>query len=99
MIDDTIAAKQWNVAITIDEHENRTRAVAGLRFDGAERFGGTERFEGVGLARLNPSDRGVPVIGDELAAARALADLSHQLLDAAAEGIERVTHQPAHLRL
>jgi hypothetical protein len=86
-------AKQWNVVIDIDEYENRTRAVATLHSRG------TERLEGVGLARLNPADRGVPEIGDELAAARALSDLSHRLLDAAATDIEQVTHQPAHLRL
>jgi len=39
----------------------------------------------------------VPEIGDELAASRALADLAHQLLDAAATDIEGVTHVPAAL--
>lgn len=52
---------------------------------------------GVGLARLNPADRGVPEIGDELAMARALPDLGHQLLKAAAGDIEHITHQPVHL--
>lgn len=42
-------------------------------------------------------DSNVPEIGDELAAARALADLSHQLLDAAVQDIEDVTHRPAHV--
>jgi hypothetical protein len=35
----------------------------------------------------------VPEIGDELAAARTLSELSHQQLDTAAEDIEQVTHQ------
>jgi uncharacterized protein DUF1876 len=39
----------------------------------------------------------VPEIGDELAVSRALADLAHQLLDAAAGDIEAITHRPAHL--
>jgi hypothetical protein len=41
----------------------------------------------------------VPEIGDELAAARALSELSHNLLDAAAADIEKITHRPAHLHL
>lgn len=50
-----------------------------------------------GLARLNPADRDVPEIGDELAVARALSDLGHQLLDTAAGDIEQITHRPVHL--
>ena len=88
-----IETKRWNVVIDIDEHEGRTRAVASLRDRN------TDQLTGVGLARLNPADRDVPEIGDELAAARALADLSHQLLDTAAADIEQITHEPAHPRL
>jgi hypothetical protein len=54
---------------------------------------------GVGLARLNPADLDVPEIGDELATARALSELSHHLLDAAAGDLEQVTHRRAHLRI
>ena len=86
-----IANKRWRVDIEIDEHEGRTRALAWLH----------NRDEtaliGVGLARLNPADRDMPEIGDELAVARALSDLGHQLLDAAAGDIEQITHQPVHL--
>jgi hypothetical protein len=85
--------KHWTVEIEIDEHEGRTRAVARLR----SRQSG--HLVGVGLARLNPADRDVPEIGDELAAARALSELSHRLLEMTAENIEQITHQPAHLRL
>ena len=87
------AVKQWQVVIDIDEHENRTRAVARLFTQDAE------RLTGVGLARRNPADRDVPEIGDELAAARALSELSHNLLDTAAADIEKITHRPAHLEL
>jgi Domain of unknown function (DUF1876) len=87
------AAKQWHVVIDIDEHDNRTRAVARLRTQD------TEKLVGVGLARRNPADQNVPEIGDELAAARALSELSHNLLDAAAADIEQTTHQPATLNL
>ncbi|HLU55082.1 MAG TPA: DUF1876 domain-containing protein [Pseudonocardia sp.] len=86
------AAKRWNVAIEIDEHERRTRAVA--RLDA-----GSTELTGVGLARCSPEDEDVPRIGDELAVARALSELSHKLLDLTAADIERVTHQPAHVRI
>jgi hypothetical protein len=85
--------KRWNIVVDIDEYEGRTRAVARLRSEGPE------DVVGVGTARLNPDDRNVPQIGDELATARALSELSHRLLHAAAEDIEGITHQPAHLRL
>ena len=51
---------------------------------------------GEGLARLHPVDRDVPSIGDELAAARALSELSHLLLDVAARDIEQSSGVPAH---
>lgn len=85
--------KHWTVEITIDEHESRTRARARLH------AAGVDNLVGVGLARLNPDDVNVPKIGDELAASRALSDLAHRLLDATADDIESITHEPAHLRL
>lgn len=84
------AVKTWTVQVHIDEHEGRTRAVARLRIDDAESVTGT------GLARLNPVDRDVPRIGDELAVARALSELSHRLLAAAAADIEQSSGVPAH---
>ena len=86
-----IASKRWTVEIHIDEHEGRTRGLA--RLHNRDETG----LVGLGLARLNPADRDVPEIGDELAVARALPDLGHQLLDAAAGDIEQITHQPVHL--
>ncbi|WP_077488342.1 dsRBD fold-containing protein [Sinomonas mesophila] len=83
--------KSWSVNIVIDEYESQTRATATLSAEG--RAG----WEGVGLARLNPADRDIPAIGDELAAARALADLAHQLIETTAADIEKSTHNPAHL--
>jgi hypothetical protein len=38
-----------------------------------------------------------PEIGDELAAARALSDLGHQLLLTAAADIEAAVNEPAHV--
>ncbi|GAB4097973.1 dsRBD fold-containing protein [Sinomonas halotolerans] len=86
-----MAEKRWSVGIVIDEHEGKTRATAQLQPEGRE------AFAGVGLARLNPTDADVPLIGDELAAARALADLAHQLIEATAADIEASTHNSARL--
>ncbi|WP_033439176.1 DUF1876 domain-containing protein [Saccharothrix sp. NRRL B-16314] len=83
--------KQWRVDITIDEHDDKTRAKARLRTRD------DTHLVGVGTARLNPADTDIPEIGDELATARALSDLAHRLLDAATADIEAVTHQPTHL--
>ena len=67
---------------------------------GAVLASGADRtLRGHGIARKSPVDKDVPEIGDELAAARALADLAHQLLEAAAGDIEAVTNTPAHLRV
>ena len=83
------AVKTWTVQVDIDEHEDRTRAVARLRT-------GRDPLAGTGFARLNPADRNVPQIGDELAVARALSELSHLLLDVAARDIEQTSGVPAH---
>jgi hypothetical protein len=86
-------AKRWNVIIDIDEHDGHTRAVAHLHTrDG-------ERLVGIGLARLNPADRDVPEIGDELATARALSELSHHLLCAAAADIGENTRERGDARI
>ena len=68
------------------------RAEARLTRDGAGMVGS-------GTARRNPDDREVTQIGQEIAAARALSDLAHQLLSYAAGQIEEITHQRAHLRM
>jgi hypothetical protein len=88
----TMQEKSWSVNIAIDEHEGQTRVTARLR------AGNRPELEGVGMARLNPADSDYPEIGDELATARALADLAHQLIEATAADIEKVTKAPAHLR-
>ena len=84
--------KSWSVNIALDEHDGQTRATARLR------AGDRPELEGIGMARLNPADSDVPEIGDELATARALADLAHQLIEVTAGDIEKVTKLPAHLR-
>jgi len=81
----------WNVELQFEEDESLTSAAAMLRLED-----GTE-LQARGQARRNPADPAQPQIGEEIAAARALSDLVHQLLDKAASEIEDVTHKPAHL--
>jgi len=76
-----MADQMWRVDITFTEEGDRTRADALLEL-------ASQRFHGFGLAKRAPEDPSVPVIGQDLAAARALSDVSHQLLHAAAERIE-----------
>ena len=78
--------------ITEDEQDRRTRAAAILR------TGVRRPLRGEGEARRRPADTEVPEIGDELATARALADLAYKLLDVTVGDIEEFTHQPARLR-
>ena len=47
-----------------------------------------DHFESTGKARRNPVDPRVPLVGEELAVARALQDLSGQLIQAAQDKIE-----------
>lgn len=84
----------WPIEITLREEGRETTAHARLLRDG-RRIG----MLGHGLARRNPDDREVTEIGEEIAAARALFDLANQLLGAAAEQIEDLTHERARLTL
>jgi hypothetical protein len=77
-----IAIKHWSVDVLIGEIDDRTHAEARLHTDDMH-------LRGTGDARLSPHDDAVPAIGDELAAARALADLGHQLLQKAAADTDR----------
>jgi hypothetical protein len=69
------------VQIRLDEDDEHTEAHATIRLRERD-------FIARGTARRNPHDPNVPVVGEELAVARALSELSHQLLAAAAEAIE-----------
>jgi hypothetical protein len=77
----------WRLNIAFTEDGDRTRADAVLELASA-------RFHGFGQAKRAPDDPSVPVIGEELAAARALSDVSHQLLQAAVERIEGYEGRP-----
>ncbi|MGW5945185.1 DUF1876 domain-containing protein [Streptomyces celluloflavus] len=80
--------KSWQAQIDITETDSEVTAEA--------RLSGTNGapLVGNGTALCNPADENVPAIGDELAVARALSHLSHQLLNAAADDIEAHTHKP-----
>jgi hypothetical protein len=82
----------WPVEIALQEEGGQTRAEARLVKEGTSAIGH-------GLARRNPDDREVTQIGEEIAAARALSDLAHQLLNDAAGQIEDITHERARLSL
>jgi hypothetical protein len=88
-----MTTKTWTVQVTLDERGDETDAAAILDIQNK-----TE-LRGHGTSHRNPSDPSVPTIGDELAAARALSDLAHRLLDTAAHDIESSTRTPAHPNL
>jgi hypothetical protein len=54
-------------------------------------------FAGTGSARRNPKDPAVPMIGEEFAIARSLADLAVALEDAARAAMDDADRTPRHL--
>jgi hypothetical protein len=85
------AANTWTVSITFSEHDDRTRADADLE-------GAPVRLSGFGTSRRNPVDPNLPAVGEEIAAARALGDLAHHLLERAAHEIESWEGRPVNLQ-
>ena len=78
------------VQVSLKEIGDKTDAEAVLELGG-------RRFGGWGRARHNPADPDVPRIGEELATARALSDLSHRLLEASAAEIEKFEGRRVHV--
>jgi hypothetical protein len=78
------------IEIAFEEDGDHTRARASIVIQGVT-------FTGTGRARRNPADPKLPMVGEELAAARAFSDLAHRLVDAAAEAISEREGRPAHL--
>jgi Domain of unknown function (DUF1876) len=84
---------RWSVRLYIIEIDNQTHAEASLILpDGQE-------LAGRGEARRNPADHEVTLIGEQIAAARALSDLAGKVLHTAGLGIESLTQERAHLHL
>lgn len=88
-----IASRRWNVEIFIDEREDERTTHAEARLHTNDKT----HLVGRGTARRNPEDSNIAEIGDELAAARALSSLAHELLHAAASDIEQITHEQVRL--
>jgi Rv2632c-like len=84
------AIDAWTMVVVFTEDADRTRADA--RTLPAQR-----EWHGRGQARRKPVDPDVQTIREELAAARALSDLSRQFVDAAAHAIEKLRRAPVHL--
>lgn len=83
--------RPWKVEINfVKEDEFTTRADAVLDAVGGD-------HHGWGQARRNPADADVAHIGQEVAAARALIRLAHQLLGAVENEIEDIEHHPVHI--
>jgi hypothetical protein len=78
------------VTVVFQEDEDKTRADAVLQGMG-------EEIRGWGRARRNPVDPDVPAVGEEIAAARALQDVAHHLLERAAHLIEGWEGRPVNL--
>ena len=85
------ADDRWSMALFVAEIDGETDAEARLA------KADDRTFSGRGKAKLNPADQDVGMIGEEIAIARALSDLSHKLLHSAAVGVENMTHGETHL--
>ena len=74
--------KNVEISVSITEDDRDTVATTLLALKG-------EQFEAIGRARRNPADPPSPLVGEELAIARALAKLEARLMEAAREKIEQ----------
>jgi hypothetical protein len=83
-------AKKWTCEIFLTEQDGVTDAHAVLETQG-------DIVHGKGSAHCRPGDIDIAEIGDELAAARALADLGRRLIATTCEDIEAVEGRPVHL--
>ncbi|MBH5333597.1 DUF1876 domain-containing protein [Streptomyces pactum] len=80
-----------NIEMEFHEMDAKTEAAVRVRLhDGTE-------LKAHGVTHRHPDDPAQQRVGEEIAAARALNDLSKQLLDKAGVDIEEVTHLHAHL--
>ena len=82
----------WHVDISFDEDETHTHATVRAQLSNGE------TMTTLGDAYRHPKDASQPMIGEEIAAARALIALGTELLQLASARIEQATHHPVHLR-
>jgi hypothetical protein len=78
------------IEVIVTEDPDHCEAMAHARVRDRE-------FTGWGRARRHPADPEMPVVGEELAIARALSDVSHQLVVAAADSLESALGRPVAL--
>ena len=84
--------RSWRLTVDLFEHAGETSAHAVLAAQTAT------DLEAEGSAHRRPGDPDVPLIGDEIAVARALHRLADRLLDTAAHDIEVIEGHPVSLR-
>jgi Rv2632c-like/Domain of unknown function (DUF1918) len=89
---DGIDRMSLRIDVSVSEDADHCEAVAHVRVRGRD-------FSGWGRARRNPADPEMPVVGEELAVARALSEVSHQLVVAAADSLESALGRPVALHV
>jgi hypothetical protein len=88
----TLDRASMRIDVTLTEDADHCEAVARVRMRDRD-------FSGWGRARRHPTDPEMPVVGEELAVARALSDVSHQLVVAAADSLESALGRPVALHV
>lgn len=83
--------KHWQVNITIDDEEDRARAVAQMQYRG-------RTVVGIGRTQRDPGDCLPDAVGDEVAVGRALSDLTRRLFAATAGDMEAVISDEVSVR-
>jgi hypothetical protein len=76
-----VMEKEISLSLHLSEDDTETLAHAVLNLRG-------DHFEAMGKARRNPEDAPMPVVGEELAIARALQEITGQVMTAAQNKIE-----------
>jgi hypothetical protein len=88
----TVERSSMRVDVTVTEDADHCDATARVRVRDRD-------FSGWGRARRHPTDPEMPIVGEELAVARALSDVSHQLVVAAADSLESALGRPVALHV
>jgi hypothetical protein len=86
-----VSTTSWQTQIAFDEDDKHTHATVVVR------FGDETEVRARGDAYRNPRDPSQPMVGEEIAAARAFSELASRLLERAAGQIQAATHEQPHL--
>ena len=90
--DTMVERASMRIDVSLSEDTDHCEAIARVRMRDRD-------FAGWGRARRHPADPAMPVVGEELAVARAMSDLSHQLVVAAADSLESALGRPVALHV